>query len=165
MKTLKIFTAALLFVGLTASAYAQNPSNASINANAEVVSSFSFVTTSNLEFGSVLQGVNKTIAPATDDAGLFHILVPNGGKANLNFTAAPGDLVGTGGSSLPITWDVRYNSEDNLTGATTWENLEAGVNELEDENIYVFIGGTAEPANDQAIGTYALEITLQVEVN
>src|SRR5262245_51737566 len=60
--------------------------------------------TRNLNFGALIPGVVRTIAPTDPvSSGLYDITVPNGTRLRLDFTL-PTQLVGPGGAVIPLTF-------------------------------------------------------------
>ena len=177
MKTLKIFTAALLFVGLTANAYAQNPATENISATANVMSALSVVGERNLQFGDVVQNTAKSIERTdADNSGYFTIAVPGNASISFGFSALPTVLAGTGDAvshDLPISFETIdagwIKGANNPAGAAAFNpngGSTAVTQTAENGDVFhVYIGGTVTPDATQVVGTYEGVITLSAEIN
>ena len=74
---------------------------------------------------------------------------PSGGRLNISFSATDAFALGSGGTSVPVTFNPNNAQTFNIVSSTT---------------INVFIGGTVSPAANQTLGAYTNTITLTVTV-
>jgi len=134
-----------------------------------------------LDFDLVSQGINKTIgfennvtagtAIGGENTGRFHVEAATGSHVSFNFSTLPSNLqVGEDGATMPIVYTAAWGNTND--GSDVEEDLgsvsEEGGDTVEgvvDGAFYVFLGGTVQPANDQAAGTYTADITLTAEYN
>lgn len=175
-KLIQISIAAVLVMGLSTAAFAQ--SSANISGNAQVQAPLTVTGATNLDFGNVQQGVNKTVnADGSGNAadaivGEFTVSGTNGANVTLDFTALP-DLTDGGGNTLTIDYaSTAYalwsTDNDNTTTGdnTTFDPVAATPTAgLDADGISVFIGGQAQPTAGQATGGYSGTITLQATYN
>jgi spore coat protein U-like protein len=164
---LSVFAMTLIF---TMQGIAQTANNQDdITASATVLEAIQVTGTTNLSFGDVLPGVNKSAEDAGAEAGLFTITGNAGSSIDIEFTSAPGSsLAGTGGAegqNLTIEYAISHADESEAAEPSAWEapysQLTVDLHSSEGE-YFVFVGGEVEPVNDQAAGTYEETITLQV---
>jgi hypothetical protein len=122
----------------------------------------------NLAFGPVIRGVATHVFP--NDAvksGQFRFITaignqvrlqftlpnrlngPSGATMPISFSTTDGIAVGTGATSVPVTFNPNTSQTFNIVSSTT---------------INVFIGGTVTPAAAQAIGSYTNTITFTLTV-
>ena len=119
-----------------------------------------------LEFGSVIVGVQSSVAPSHPTrSGQFRIDAPRNSKVQVRLTL-PDQLAGPAGAQLPIAF---ANSDAIAVGGwpgSTPEsfNPKATRNlQFAGGTIYnLFLGGTVTPAGNQSPGSYAATITLTV---
>ena len=183
MKTFKILFAAIVIAGFASTAIANDPPSVSenITGRAIVMSPIVINPDGDLDFALVSQGINKTIgftnnvtagtSTGGENTGRFHVEAATGSHVSFNFSTLPGILqIGEDGATMPIVYTAAWgNSND---GDEVEEDLGAVIqgNGSTVEGVaggafYVFLGGTVQPANDQAAGTYTAEITLTAEYN
>lgn len=118
-----------------------------------------------LEFGDVFPGLSKSIAYDAATSGKWRVDGELGKEVDITF-ALPANLV-SGGNSLPIAFganDAAWSTVDVVGGATTFDPA-AGATEFLDAasgEMYVWIGGTVNPAPTQAGGFYQATITMDV---
>jgi hypothetical protein len=156
---------ALALVGLagTAGAAAAQSQSASINATAVVQQPLNVTAGNDLDFGNVLPGVNKAVAPADAGAGSFTIQGQGGYEVALTFTL-PANLQDLSANNLAIgSWAGVHNTSNTPAGGTSLTptalsnaNL-SGIGEL-----FVFLGATVSPVAAQPAGTYSGTIQLDV---
>lgn len=155
---LSALTAATLSVG-AGSLHAQS---ATIQATATVLSAIT-VTGTNLAFGNVTPGVNKTVAITDAGAGQFTVTKAAATSVALTFTL-PSNLT-FGANNLPIgTWTAGWNNTaNNAAGATGFTPSAAATTVPSGgANLWVWIGGTVSPGGAQAAGAYTGNVTMQV---
>lgn len=169
MKITKILMAAFAIFALIATAntaYAQT-----VQATGTVLEPITFTSSTNLAFGtSIFPGINESVAPDNASASQFDIDGETGKEVTLNFTLPEVlDHDTDGSSTLTIsfaTTDGVHNTASDVagTGATEFDPSVEQTTNLggTDGLLYVWLGGTVEPANNQAEGSYAGDITLDV---
>lgn len=161
-------TLGLVFWTVFATLSWAQPNNASINANANVLQPLTVAAQNDLDFGNVFPGVNKTVA-ITDAAvsGRWQMTGAGGAEVDLSFTL-PANLSDGGGNNLPIVFaagDAGHNTANDPSTATTFDpgagataNLTAGP----PGQLWVWVGGTVQPAVNQPAGLYTGTVTLTV---
>ena len=135
----------------------------SIQATATVLSAIT-VTGTNLAFGNVTPGVNKTVAdhrcrrgPVHGDEGRGHL-----GRAHLHPAGQPD--VGRR-TTCPIgTWTGGWNNTANSAVGATGFTPSAAATTIPSggANLWVWVGATVSPAAAQAAGAYTGNVTMQV---
>ena len=151
--------AVLLILPVAAAAQASGD----ITATANVLQPLSVARGQDLDFGSVFPGVSRTVLPDGTTAGRFDISGEGASEIDIDFTL-PNVLDGPSSATMPVSfgnnsaaWGTATSGGpfpfDPTTGTT--QNLEAGA-------MMVFIGGTVDPAVDQAAGTYNGTVTMMV---
>jgi hypothetical protein len=136
--------------------------SATIQATATVLSAIT-VTGTNLAFGNVTPGVNKTVAITDAGAGEFTVTKAAATSVALTFTL-PTQLT-SGGNTMPIgTWTGGWNNTaNNAAGATTFTPSAAATTVPSGgANLWVWVGGTVSPAAAQAAGPYTGNVSMQV---
>jgi len=140
----------------------------SINATANVLSTITVASGTNLLFGNVTPGVNKTIAATGAGAGRFDVNAANSAPVSLTFTL-PANLT-NGANNLPIgTWSGYWNTTNSQSGGTAFvpsaaatvaTTAAAGATSL-----YVFVGATVNPGAAQPALLYTGTVTMGVVYN
>ncbi len=156
---LSALTAVSLSLG-TASLQAQS---ATIQATATVLSAIT-VTGTNLAFGSVTPGVNKTVAITDAGAGQFTVTKAAATSVALTFTL-PATLAGPGASTLPIgTWTGGWNNTANSAAGATGFTPSAAATTVPSggASLWVWVGGTVSPGGAQTAGAYTGNVSMQV---
>ena len=121
-----------------------------------------------LAFGGVIRGVATHVAPSDAvKSGQFRFVTaignqvrlqftlptrlngPSGGRLPISFGTTDGIAVGSGPTSVPVTFNPNSAQTFTIVTSTT---------------INVFIGGTVTPAANQTFGAYTNTITLTVTV-
>jgi hypothetical protein len=166
MRKMKAVSAVVLGLCLgTTALNAQITGN--ISATATVLSTITVANGSNLLFGNVTPGVNKTIDATGAGAGRFDVNAANSSPVSLTFTL-PANLTGAG--TMPIgTWTGLWNTTNSQSGgtaftpsasATTATTAASGTTSL-----FVFVGATVSPGGAQAAGAYTGTVTMGVVYN
>ena len=135
--------------------------SASINATATVLAALTVTGASDLQFGNVTPGVNKTIAITDAGAGRFDITKAAATGVALSFTL-PADLT-FGANNLPIgSWTGGWNTSATPAGATTFTPSASATNTAVTggTTISVYVGATVSPAAVQAAGAYTGTVTM-----
>jgi hypothetical protein len=163
MRTTAILSA-VLAAGLSlGAARAEAQTSAGIQATATVVSAVTVAGGTDLVFGNVTPGVNKTVAIADAGAGRFDVTKAANQGVTLSFTL-PANLA-SGANNLPITnWTGGWNTSQTPAGATTFTPSAAGTNTAVTPGtaIHVYVGATVQPAAAQPAGAYAGNVTMSV---
>lgn len=174
MKKLSSLIIALFVLGL-GTAFGQSSDDATISANAEVLSSISVVDQTNLDFTEILPGVNASIefdtngdvtnngTSGTPTVGEF--LISGAANASVELTLS-GDLntLSDGTNTLTATFGasnyVFIDNADSGGGNQDLTSAHAVTFDGTGSDILVQLGGLLEPTNDQAQGTYTGNLTL-----
>jgi hypothetical protein len=154
---------AALAASLSFGAASLQAQSATIQATATVLSAIT-VTGTDLAFGNVTPGVNKTIAITDAGAGLLTVTKAAGTSVALTFTL-PAILTGPAAATMPIgSWTGGWNnSANNPAGATTFTPSAAATTVPSGgANLWVWVGGTVSPAGAQAAGPYTGSVSMQV---
>jgi len=153
-------------VGLATTTTAWSVSD-DISATADVQTPLTVTGSADLVFGTVFPGVNKAVA-YTDavNAGQWDITGELAAEVTLEFTALPATLT-SGGNSLPIVYgatDAGHHTTDAPGSATSFDPAVGATTDLAADTgaLFVWIGGTVQPPEDQAAGAYTATITLNV---
>lgn len=158
----------LALVLMVAAAAQAQPNSATIQATANVLTPLAVTAGDNLTFGDVFPGVNASVA-ITDAgaAGTWSVTGVTSAEVTLSFTL-PANLV-SGGNTMPIVFgasDAGHNTTNAAGGATTFDPAGGATTDLSTDAtgvLYVWIGGTVQPATNQALGAYSGDVTLTVD--
>lgn len=151
---------ALVLLG-SATARAQNSATASVSA--DVQQPLVVTKASDLAFGNVFPGLNKTIA--VSDAGAAAFSIAGQGGANVNLTFAVPTALTNGGNSLPLAaWSGRRNTTNSAASGTDFTPGTSATSATLSGSgaLYVFIGATAQPSVSLPAGTYTGTLSLTV---
>jgi hypothetical protein len=162
MRTATVLSAALA-ASLSFGAASLQAQNATIQATATVLSAIT-VTGTDLAFGSVTPGVNKTIAITDAGAGVFTVTKAAATSVALTFTL-PAILTGPAAATMPIgSWTGGWNNTaNNAAGATTFTPSAVPTTVPSGgANLWVWVGGTVSPAGAQTAGGYTGSVSMQV---
>lgn len=147
---------------------AQSQSSADIDATATVLETLTATAVNNLNFGNLTQGDASTVLPTESTAGSFFVNGEAGSEIEATFTL-PTELDRDGGPevmsvSFSGTSGV-YNIEDDADAGTDFDPNAGTTTSLNGTNgeLYIYIGGTADPDPAQQSGNYEGVITLSVE--
>jgi len=164
MQKLAVVLIAVALLAYAPAAMAQGTASSSILARANVMTPIQVTPQQNLEFGNVIPGINKSIPVANASAGRWLVQGTVGAQVNLDFTALPATL-SDGSNTMPIVYaanDAGHNTTNNAGAAVLFDpagtalaNTHATSGEL-----FVWIGGTVQPAAAQPAGLYQGTITL-----
>ena len=166
MTTLTRITAALVAAAVMGGgAVAAQSNSGSISATAVVQSPLNVTPVNNLDFGTILPGVNSTVAVSDATAGRLDVAGAANAAVNISFTALPTNLT-NGGNNLPIgTYTGLVNTSATCTsGSGTAFSPSAGTSSTLNAGggLCVFVGATVSPPANIAAGTYTGTITMQV---
>lgn len=162
MRTATVLSAALA-ASLSFGAASLQAQSATIQATATVLSAIT-VTGTDLAFGSVTPGVNKTIAITDAGAGVFTVTKAAATSVALTFTL-PAILTGPAAATMPIgSWTGGWNNTaNNAAGATTFTPSAVPTTVPSGgANLWVWVGGTVSPAGAQTAGGYTGSVSMQV---
>jgi hypothetical protein len=162
MRTATVLSA-VLAASLSFGAASLQAQSATIQATATVLSAIT-VTGTDLQFGSVTPGVNKTIAITDGGAGLFTVTKAAATSVALTFTL-PAILTGPAAATMPIgSWTGGWNNTaNNAAGATTFTpSAVPATVPSGGANLWVWVGGTVSPAGAQTAGAYTGSVSMQV---
>ena len=146
---------------LSAPASAQN--NASATVTATVQQPITVTKNSDLSFGNVFPGVNKSVAVTSSGAAKFTVAGQASTPVNLTFTVPA--TIASGGNTLTLsTWSGHYAGTDVTSGGTTFTPSASATNATLSSSgaLYVYVGATAEPTSTQAAGSYSGSMTMTV---
>jgi hypothetical protein len=163
MRTATILSA-VLAAGLSVGAVtAEAQTSATIQATATVLSAITVTAGTDLAFGNVTPGVNKTVGIADAGAGRFDIAKAATSGVTLSFTL-PTDLT-SGANTLPIgSWTGGWNTTATPAGATAFTPSGAGTNTAvtAGTELHVYVGATVSPPAAQPAGAYSGDVTMSV---
>jgi hypothetical protein len=161
MRTATVLSA-LTAVTLSVGAGSVHAQSATIQATATVLSAIT-VTGTNLAFGNVTPGVNKTVAITDAGAGQFVVTKAAATSVALTFTLPTNLTVGV--NNLPIaTWTGGWNNTANNAAAATGFTPSAAATTVPSggASLWVWVGATVSPAAAQVAGSYTGNVTMQV---
>ncbi|MEZ5358596.1 MAG: hypothetical protein R3F48_07155 [Candidatus Zixiibacteriota bacterium] len=149
---------------------AQAQESAAIQAIATVVSGLQVIGLNNLNFGTVVPGIDKTV-DKTDVgfAGEWQINGSANAEITLDFTIPTYLLTADSSAQMLILFSGTDASFDDETGGG--QTIPAGVLNPHGQGVenigvggrmYVWIGGTVQPTISQTGGDYAADVTLTV---
>ena len=106
-------------------------------------------------------------ARCTQIAGRVEVVHQDGAEVSLSFTL-PGSLSDGFGNTMTIVFgatDAGHNTTNAVGGATTFDPATGATATLDGTSgeLYVWIGGTVQPAANQAENPYSADITLTVD--
>ncbi len=182
---MRLLAAAAIAIGFTLNASAAD--NDFIVGSATIVQAVSVTNQSPLNFGSVSQGINKTVTLAgtatgdagqtalgTETTGRFLLSAAPGTNVTMTFTTPP-NLLNVAVPLLIEDWAYGWEgtnieptnlfSTGDPNGTTNFTTFPTNVAEGTINGVYVFIGGTVKPLPAQAVGTYTANITLTATYN
>jgi uncharacterized protein DUF4402 len=150
--------AAIFGVGSLA---AQN--NASATVSATVQQPITVTKNSDLSFGNVFPGVDKSIAVTAGGAAKFTIAGQATTPVNLTFTI-PATIASSGNNLTLASWTGHYATTDVTSGGTTFTPSASATSATLSGSgaLYVYVGATAQPSSTQASGSYSGSMTMTV---
>ena len=148
----------------TLSARAEAQSGASVTADAVVVTvGMTIATLRDLNFGTVIKGVATTVLPTAATAGAWQVTGSSNAFVIISFTLPTQltNIQALPGSTTPITFSAtsaRWNRANNNAAAGTAFNPATGAvgrfGPPPNPNVYVWLGGTVNPAAAAKPGIY-----------
>ena len=158
-------TAVLVLAGAPA-AFGQGTASDNSTAQATVLTAVTVTAQRDLDFGNVIPGTNKAVAITAGTSGQWLVQGSGGAEVDLSFPVLPTQLQDGGVNTMPIAFsstDAGHNTTNDAVTATAFDpaagslaNIGAAPAEL-----WVWIGGTVQPAVGQAAGLYQATITMQ----
>lgn len=146
---------------MPSAANALRAQSATVASTAAVVTPLIVAGTAPLDFGTVVQGVNKTVPFNGATSGRMSVTGLGNSQVSLTFTLPT--TLSSGGNSMPVNaYRVRANGTNATAGATRI-TVTSGVpvnRNLVNGNLFLFIGGRVQPAVTQAGGSYTAPIVL-----
>jgi hypothetical protein len=161
MRVLPVLSA-ITAVTLSLGAATANAQSSNIQATATVLTAIT-VTGTDLAFGNVTPGVNKTIAITDAGTGKFTVTKAAASSVSLSFTL-PTNLV-SGGNNLPIgTWTGGFNNTADVPASATTFTPSATPTVVPSggASLWVYVGATVSPGAAQAAGSYAGTVTMSI---
>jgi hypothetical protein len=140
---------------------AQN--NASATVTATVQQPITVSKNSDLSFGSVFPGVDKSIAVTAGGAAKFTIAGQASTPVNLTFTI-PATIASSGNTLTLASWTGHHATTDVTSGGTTFTPSASATSATLSGSgaLYVYVGATAQPTSTQAAGSYSGSMTMTV---
>lgn len=143
-----------------------------MNADAVVVTVGMTITTlRDLNFGTVIKGVATTVLPTAANAGEWQVSGSSNAFVIISFTLPTvlTNIQALPGSTMPITFSAtsaRWNrANNNPATATAFNPATGAVGRLgppPNPNMYIWIGGTVNPAAGAKPGIYQGNIVLSL---
>lgn len=131
---------------------------------ATVISPIS-VTTTDLNFGDVMRGINKSIVPGNSGSGKWEITGASNKEVQFSFVVPT--YISSGSNELAFTSGSnggKYSTDPSGTPGTSFFPLSTITTTLSSTGkLYIFIGGTVSPLSNQASGEYSGNITLSIQ--
>jgi hypothetical protein len=148
-------------VALATPLAAQN--SASANVTATVQQPITVTKNSDLSFGSVFPGLDKSIAVTAGGAAKFTVSGQSSTPVNLTFSL-PSTITSSGNSMTVGTWVGHFSGTDQTTGGTSFTpSASATAATLSGTGaLFVYIGATVQPTVSQASGSYSGSMTMTV---
>lgn len=162
---LAIATLAAAALGWAPASLAQGSASGNITARASVLTPVTVTPQQDLDFGNVIPGADKTVAITTATAGRWLVQGTAGAEVSLAMTALPTSLT-SDANTLPIVYGATaagHNATNDPGGAATFDPAVGATANIGSPvaTLFVWIGGTVQPAAAQASGLYTGTITLQ----
>lgn len=145
-------------------ALAQGSASGNILARANVLTPVTVTPQQDLDFGNVIPGTNKSVTITGATAGRWLVQGTAGAEVDIDFTALPGNLT-SGANNLPIVYgatDAGHNGANNPATAATFNPATGTLANISNPaaTLFVWLGGTVQPAAAQASGLYTGTVTL-----
>jgi len=157
----KFYFISFLFIFISFTSYSQT---SSISILATVLSPIS-ITTTDLNFGSVVRNVSKTITPGGSGSGKFEVTGEAGKEVQFSFIVPT--YISSGSNELSYSCsnsEAKYSTDASGTPGTTFSPLSTITTNLSSSGkLYVFIGGKLQPTSSQAAGSYSGTITMSIQ--
>ena len=140
---------------------AQNSASADVTAT--VQQPITVTKNSDLSFGSVFPGLDKSIAVTAGGAAKFTVSGQASTAVNLTFSLP--STITSGGNSMTVgTWVGHFSGTDQTTGGTAFTpGASATAATLSGTGaLFVYVGATVQPTVSQASGSYSGSMTMTV---
>lgn len=152
-------TTAVLAALVATVATAGQAQSANIQATATVFTPMTVTGVRNLQFGSVIQNVPRTVAVADAGSGQFNLTGQALANVALTFTL-PTNLTGAGNLAIG-TWTGNHNTTASPTGTAFTPSASATNAAFPAAGtLFVYLGATVSPTAAQAPGNYTGTVTL-----
>ncbi len=145
---------------------------ASVSADAVVVTvGMTIATLNDLNFGTVIKGVATTVLPTDANAGEWQVTGSGNAFVIISFTLPTvlTNIQALPGSTMPISFSAtsaRWNRANNNAAAGTAFNPATGavgrLGPTANPNMYIWIGGTVNPAAAAKPGIYQGTVVLSL---
>lgn len=162
----------LLVLGAAAPRVRAQGTNASFSVDAVVITPGMTITTlRNLDFGSVVKGVATTIAPNGPNAGEWQVQASSNAFIGISFTLPTvlTNIQALPGSTMPITFSATSalwrRQTNNPAGATAFDPAVGATGRVgppPNPFLYIWIGGTVNPALTAKPGIYTANIIVSL---
>jgi hypothetical protein len=146
---------------VSGSAWGQN--NASATVTATVQQPITVTKNSDLSFGNVFAGLDKSIAVTAGGAAKFTVAGQATTPVNLTFTIPA--TITSGANNLALaSWTGHLATTDVTSGGTTFTPSASATSATLSGSgaLYVYVGATAQPTVSQAAGSYSGSMTMTV---
>ncbi len=154
------FAAAFLVIPMALSAQ-----SATITATAEVIPPLTVAGARDLDFGEVIPGFPRSVAPDDASSGQWQIGGTGTYEVNLDFTL-PSTLTDLASNALNISFgatDAAFGPDNTGTGVTNFDPTGGGqLANLTGGALWVYLGGTVTPGGSQPAGNYDAIVDLAV---
>lgn len=162
MRTASKLTMGLIALTLVGVSVAAAQNNASITVSANVQTPITVTAASNLDFGNVFPGVNKSVAVTDAAAGRFNVTGQASAPVSLTFVL-PANL-SAGANLLPIgNWTGNHNTLAAPVGTGFTPSAAATAATLSATGqLFVYLGAQVTPAVSQAAGVYTASVQMTV---
>jgi uncharacterized protein DUF4402 len=155
--------AVVTLASLCSAAAAQAQNNASATVTATVQQPITVTKNNDLSFGSVLPGIDKSIAVTAGGAAKFTVAGQASTPVNLTFTI-PATITSSGNNLALANWTGHYATTDVTSGGTTFTPSASATSATLSGSgaLYVYVGATAQPTSSQPAGSYTGSMTMTV---
>ena len=154
----------LAFLAWAPASLAQGTASGDIQALANVLTPVQVTPQRDLDFGNVIPGTPKAVGITSATSGLWLVQGTAGSEVDIDFTALPANLT-SGVNNMPIVYsatDAGHNPINDATTAITFNPATGTTTDIGTPagTLFVWIGGTVQPAGAQVSGLYTGTITL-----
>mgnify|MGYP003404332094 CR=1 FL=1 len=154
----------LAFLAWAPASLAQGTASGDIQALANVLTPVQVTPQRDLDFGNVIPGTPKSVGIVAATSGLWLVQGTAGSEVDIDFTALPANLT-AGTDNLPIVYsatDAGHNPANDPGTAITFNPATGTTTDIGTPTgtLFVWIGGTVQPAAAQPSGLYTGTVTL-----
>lgn len=163
---LLVYLITFILLNLTSLGHAQSSSTVQVTAG--VLDPVTITASSGIDFGSaILPGIPYSISRSDGGAARFAISAVGGNLVSIQFTLPQMLQHESGTDEMPISFapdDASYSGDDNAVGTNTFDPNaeESALIGGTGADLYIRLGGTISPRNDQTAGQYSGDITLDL---